>query len=1292
MYPLDAFPFQHSSVPDLEAERPAKYFNTLPFRVRTVGDECGSTIDRVVAEWSSVTGKGFPDTVEGHATDLIRYVLPECPTELIAPVTRFIYFLLLWDDATDVLDSVSHESLILDFRLGVVSQMKLGYCYCELELNRVYIQSLFEMLKQVAGGELKGDASKTALEVFDSTVRAQAPPLQSITWEAYKTYRATSIAGRLVTALVPTMSRLRLNQEALDSIAHMTELCSLIAGLSNDFYSFHKEFDEHARAGSLDAIHNGMAVLMGRYGYSEAEAEDIMKQEVLDAERSLMEKYEKWKSSSEPKSDELRHFMLMSILAVGGASYWQSFSPRYQRENLTTTAEDRAQLVGSGYDAELRLSNHSSPATMQNVTNGYSESAASKSVKELVNDQASLIMEDLLAPFEKAPAEEAVLAPWKYTQSLPGKRTVGRMIECLQAWFTLPTESVNIIAEVTTMLFNATLMLDDIQDESQLRRGKPAAHAVFGQAQTVNSATYLYVKGGRRLKGVIHADDCGKVFLDELETLAFGQALELQWKFEKTCPSTKEYLVMIDNKTGGFFRLVLRLLEVESVSEPDPELMHLFTLLGRYYQIRDDYMNLASEEYTAKKGFCEDLSEGKFSFPLLHLLQHSPHPDTVRGVMFHREDKTDFSIEMKQFILAEMKEAGSLTYTMNLLEELFDAIIRRVKCDEEQPHCRRCKSTGRKCDGYSPSPPAQHYPSRMQGTQHGTTITAAQENHSCSLSSSEPPLRIIHHTPAVSIPTQMWMFPAISDRLLTEDEHRALEFFHVETVSCFGARAGRHLLAAACRDPGIRLAAIALGTMHRLVLFRDDVKAYGDGDGDGNVVGGVDEEGTRLALRQYNLAIRRGLAQFEPRDGGAKGTGPSRSGSGSGLGSGAESADSILSMCVLFFCFESLQGHYRAALRHGAAGLRILAQQQQQQQFLREGQSATNALLPADVIHSMFATVEGQMLEIDGQSPILNDDYAGPLVRSGLLQQQHQEPFWTIEEASDSFRDVYNSALRLLSFEPKIDDPQSEEQQAEITRIMEQVLARHGQIQADLDAWTLRFEYFIANIFRPESADREAQQVLRMLQLWRRILGMILGMGWPPSETVWDGFTDEFAIILDLAEEIVALSPPSIESSSLSSASQTDTRSAPKHNPTQTAQQRTTLPTLLPRPLHPSSPSPATQLQPSRFTLFLGILPALWTVAIHSRASRIRYRAISLMARSNRREGVWDSALYARLASRIARREEEEAGIAEGAEYVPEEIPPAARVTIDGQLGEGRCARVTYLKGGVRGEEEVFRW
>lgn len=53
---------------------------------------------------------------------------------------------------------------------------------------------------------------------------------------------------------------------------------------------------------------------------------------------------------------------------------------------------------------------------------------------------------------------------------------------------------------------------------------------------------------------------------------------------------------MIDNKTGSFFKLIVELMETESRSSPTPNLLQLTTLIGRYYQIRDDYNNLASDE------------------------------------------------------------------------------------------------------------------------------------------------------------------------------------------------------------------------------------------------------------------------------------------------------------------------------------------------------------------------------------------------------------------------------------------------------------------------------------------------------------------------------------------------------------------------------------------------------------------------------------------------------------------------------------------------------------------------
>ncbi|RAL06663.1 Zn(II)2Cys6 transcription factor domain-containing protein [Aspergillus homomorphus CBS 101889] len=548
--------------------------------------------------------------------------------------------------------------------------------------------------------------------------------------------------------------------------------------------------------------------------------------------------------------------------------------------------------------------------------------------------------------------------------------------------------------------------------------------------------------------------------------------------------------------------------------------------------------------------------------------------------------------------------------------------VRRVKCDEERPHCRRCQTTGRKCDGYMQVPAKQRQangPSEM---------------------------RIIQHTPQVTQPTHMWMFPAV-DKLLTEEEYRSLEFFHVQTVACFGARAGGCLLNAACQDPGIRLAAMALCSLQRVVLHGDNTPPH------------ARLRGKQLALQQYNSAIRRGLKYF-PRNGDG-------------------SADRILSLCVLFFCFESLQGHFRAAFRHVAAGLRILAQQQ-----LR-GRPAGYPLLPPDVIQSIFAALESQMLEIDGKSPLSESE--GLLGRGGSPQR-----LWTLEEANDSFRHIYNDFLRLLSFSSTLDEPHAE---AERVQIMEQILARYHQVQADLDAWSLEFDQFLVNIFRWDGADRASQQLVRMLQLWRTMMGVLLHMEWPPAETAWDGYLSEFTTILNLAEEIILMSP-SVESPRstpvVKARSPSDSSSPPEERLSSSSRENSPLrhespsiayAAILPRPPHSS---------PSCFSMSLGILPALWTVATRCRDSRVRYRAIDIISRSKRREGVWDSDLYFRLALQIAHREEQGAGLEVGAEYTPADIPPEVRVTVDGKFEEGREANITFMRENVKIGEEIFQW
>jgi geranylgeranyl pyrophosphate synthase len=139
-------------------------------------------------------------------------------------------------------------------------------------------------------------------------------------------------------------------------------------------------------------------------------------------------------------------------------------------------------------------------------------------------------------------------------------------------------------------------MLDDIEDDSILRRGQPTTHTVFGVAQTINSANHAFVRAFEELQNLKSPLAAG-VFIEELKNLHCGQALDLHWKYHVKIPDVEDYLMMVDNKTGGLFKLCARLMEGESTIPTQTISSDSFiTLLGRFFQIRDDYQNLMSDE------------------------------------------------------------------------------------------------------------------------------------------------------------------------------------------------------------------------------------------------------------------------------------------------------------------------------------------------------------------------------------------------------------------------------------------------------------------------------------------------------------------------------------------------------------------------------------------------------------------------------------------------------------------------------------------------------------------------
>lgn len=268
-------------------------------------------------------------------------------------------------------------------------------------------------------------------------------------------------------------------------------------------------------------------------------------------------------------------------------------------------------------------------------------------------------------PRSTSKTEDILMEPYTYLASVPGKDIRSRLIEAFDIWLQVPSDRLAIIKQVVEMLHTASLLMDDVEDNSDLRRGIPVAHKIYGVAQTINSANFVYFKAIEAIDR-LGRPDYHVMIIEELLNLHRGQGLDLFWRDTLTCPTEQEYLDMVSNKTGGLFRIALKLLMAEATQPAPVDYLSLVNQIGIYFQIRDDYMNLRSEAYTSNKGFAEDLTEGKFSFPIIHAVRSDPSNRQILNIL--KQHPTDSSV--KEYAVQLMTKYGSFAYTLDVLSSL----------------------------------------------------------------------------------------------------------------------------------------------------------------------------------------------------------------------------------------------------------------------------------------------------------------------------------------------------------------------------------------------------------------------------------------------------------------------------------------------------------------------------------------------------------------------------------------------------------------------------------------------
>ena len=215
------------------------------------------------------------------------------------------------------------------------------------------------------------------------------------------------------------------------------------------------------------------------------------------------------------------------------------------------------------------------------------------------------------------------------------------------------------LAAIIEFIHTSTLLHDDVVDESDLRRGRSTANALWGNAPSVLVGDFLY---SRSFQLMVELDrmDVMRLLADTTNRIAEGEVLQLLHVHN---PDTDEaaYLRVIERKTAVLFAAGTRLGAMASGADEGIQrrLYDYGMALGYAFQIADDVLDYTADAEALGKNLGDDLAEGKATLPLIHAIRHSDTGTAERLRAIVQEGDAGAMPE----VLAAIRATGGLDYS-----------------------------------------------------------------------------------------------------------------------------------------------------------------------------------------------------------------------------------------------------------------------------------------------------------------------------------------------------------------------------------------------------------------------------------------------------------------------------------------------------------------------------------------------------------------------------------------------------------------------------------------------------